>query len=431
MEAQSLQPTRNPSLAKLTRDLGDDAALLRYLPYKRATFELQKEIPEAAPERLLYGDMLEGKDQLWIYFTLNSYTKRKSDYASMLTFQTIKGAAHHEASVRPGTVQAIARASLVFKYAQGYQAVEAVAKYFFIHRGIDKQLQFPVSSAPFRESLVRACQHYKDVYNKLQPGVPASRRPSIKTTGGSHRVDHARSLTVQESSRAAPATPLLSRSPLTSSMLSSTQSRLPSEAMSHGSSRAMSMSSLGGRKRKHSADTDQSRSSKLQDSHTQPGPSNASWYKPDDLSSSSQLRSSLLAVTPSPPRDEVVQEHAEETPVGENKNLEPERSADGDHLDSVDPDAMMDQYIELKTREEELDSKINDLETARANIADQVTQLQADMNAIDDRKEDLKQEKARMRADMKKLQIRLDGEEHLEFGFEAGRRMEAKRRRME
>jgi hypothetical protein len=95
MEALPPRPASNPSLDKLTRDLDEDAALLRYLPYRRATFELQHEIPEAAPERLLYGDMLENKDQLWIYFTLNTHHKQKSNYASMLTFQTIKGAANH------------------------------------------------------------------------------------------------------------------------------------------------------------------------------------------------------------------------------------------------------------------------------------------------------------------------------------------------
>jgi hypothetical protein len=62
MEALPPRPASNPSLDKLTRDLDEDAALLKYLPYTRATFEIQNEIPEAAPERLLYGDMLENKD---------------------------------------------------------------------------------------------------------------------------------------------------------------------------------------------------------------------------------------------------------------------------------------------------------------------------------------------------------------------------------
>ena len=143
----------NPSLDKLWRDLGEDAALLKYLPYRRATFEPQNEIPEAAPERLLYGDMLKNKDQLWIYFTLHSHHKQKSNYASMLTFQTIKSATNHEASVRPGTVPKVALASRVFKHAQSYQAVEAVAKYFFIQRGMNTLV------LKFSYNLVRRALH--------------------------------------------------------------------------------------------------------------------------------------------------------------------------------------------------------------------------------------------------------------------------------
>ena len=430
MEALLPRSTSNPSLDKLWRDLEEDAALLRYLPYKRATFELQNEIPEAAPERLLYGDMLEKKDQLWIYFTLNSHHKQRSNYASMLTFQTIEGAAHHEASVRPGTVQKVAQASKVFKHAQGYQAVEAVAKYFFIQKGIDKQLQFPVSSAPFRDSLVRVCQHYKEVFDQLKSQDSASRRSSIMTTGGNHGMDPARLHGFQEPSRAASEAPFPGHSSSASSMLSPVQSRLSSRAMSHGSSRAMSLSGGEGRKRRHSASPDQPQFTKHRESHTQPGRSNAIEDKAGGFSSYSQPPSPFLVTATPPLPEHTLEENMEEAQVNES-NLESEKSVGEGHLGDIDRNTMMDQYIALKAQEEELDGKIGDMEMKRANIADQVAELQADMNAIDDRKGDLEEEKARVRAEKRKLQIKLDENEHLDFGFEAGRRMEAKRQRME
>jgi predicted nuclease with TOPRIM domain len=119
----------------------------------------------------------------------------------------------------------------------------------------------------------------------------------------------------------------------------------------------------------------------------------------------------------------------EDAPLSENNEAELEQSADGEQPVSFDRDAMMDQYISLKAREEELDAKISDMETERTNIADQIAELQANMNAIIDRKEDLEREQARVRAEKKKLQVQLNEDEHLDFGFEAGRRMEIKRQR--
>jgi hypothetical protein len=48
-----------------------------------------------------------------------------------------------------------------------------------------------------------------------------------------------------------------------------------------------------------------------------------------------------------------------------------------------------------------------------------------------ERKGDLEDQKNRVRAEKMRLQVQLDRDEHLDFGLEAGRRMETKRRRWE
>ncbi|KAH6866354.1 hypothetical protein BKA58DRAFT_319335 [Alternaria rosae] len=347
MFARSPQPDDSPSYAKLKRDLGDDAPLLNFLPYKRATFEPQNEIAEAAPERLLYGDMMESKGSLWIYWTLNYHNKKKShhDYR-MITFQTIEGAKNHEAGVRPGSVQNVALASWPFKHAKDHDALAAIAKYLFIRKGIDMQLQFPVSSGPFREALMRVCQHYKAIYNETQANKAASRRASVMPTGGHHEMANQQFQDPREPSSAASLAPSQAHSPAPSQSLFQPLFRDPSR------------------------------------------------------------------------------------PVNNNKpNLE--QPAGVVRPGDVDRETMMDQYIALKAREEELDGRISDMETERVRIADQVTGLQADINAIGNRKGDLEEEKGRVRAEKKQLQIQLDKDEHLDFGFEAGRRMETKRQRRE
>jgi len=79
---------------------------------------------------------------------------------------------------------------------------------------------------------------------------------------------------------------------------------------------------------------------------------------------------------------------------------------------------MTGQYITLKAREEEL-----------VNIQGQIVELQAYLNAANDRKWDLQVKKMRVRDEKRRIKSRLDEDEHVEFGFDAGRRMETKRLR--
>jgi hypothetical protein len=433
MFAPSHRPDDNPSYAKLKRDLGDDAPLLNFLPYKRATFEPQNEIAEAAPERLLYGDMLESKGQLWVYWTLNYHKKQKSnrDYR-MVTFQTIEGAKNHKAGVRPGLVREVALASWPFKYAEDQYALAAIAKYFFVRRGIDMQLQYPMSSEPFREALMRACQQYKAVYDEKQANKPAGRRLSIMPTGGNHGIAHAQSQSLREPSYTHSTALSLAHSPTPSSAPSQTSLRAPSRVTSRGPSRPMSMASVHTRKRQRSSSADH-----YSEPRQPPGlPAQLSGrsvthQEPGSLSSNSRLPSPFLAAVQSGLDEHPEDGDLEEPQVGNNNDAELEQSADGERLTSIDREAMMDDYIALKAQEEELDSKISDVEREGNHIAGQVADLQADIDAIRERQLDLEEEKGRVQTEKKKLQIQLDKNEHLDFGFEAGRKMENKRQRKE
>jgi chromosome segregation ATPase len=90
----------------------------------------------------------------------------------------------------------------------------------------------------------------------------------------------------------------------------------------------------------------------------------------------------------------------------------------------------MDKYIALQAQEEELDSGICDAENERSDIAAQIVGLQARLNEAEETKSELMRETHNIRAEKKRLQSSLDLEEQLEFGFEAGRKMESKRVKM-
>jgi hypothetical protein len=103
-------------------ELDRDAELLKYLPYKRATFQPQFGLPGVASHRLLYGDLMDEKDQLRIYFTLlgggdHNYNKETGG-TRMIKFHTLKGAQIGEKPVHPMEVQKAALAARPFKLAR-------------------------------------------------------------------------------------------------------------------------------------------------------------------------------------------------------------------------------------------------------------------------------------------------------------------------
>jgi hypothetical protein len=116
----------NRSYAKLVMELDKDVELLKFLPSNRETFQEQYELKGAARHRLLYGDMMEEKDQLWIYFTLlgrgDNYNS-KTGGNRMIMFYKLKSAQAGGPSIRPNNVQGLAQASQPFKYAKTYYQV--------------------------------------------------------------------------------------------------------------------------------------------------------------------------------------------------------------------------------------------------------------------------------------------------------------------
>jgi hypothetical protein len=110
----------------LRKELEQNAELLKYLPFNRATFQPQIELYGAASHRLLYGDMMEEKNQIWIYFTMlgggHNYCKGTGG-TRMISFHTLKGAQNGSEAMHPKDVQKAALAAGAFKLAQNHLQV--------------------------------------------------------------------------------------------------------------------------------------------------------------------------------------------------------------------------------------------------------------------------------------------------------------------
>jgi hypothetical protein len=94
-------------------------------------------------------------------------------------------------------------------------------------------------------------------------------------------------------------------------------------------------------------------------------------------------------------------------------------------ISAEERDKNVDEYIAPQNEEEELDRKIVEAETERADY-------QSRLNKAINQKAKLMEEKEKVKAEKQRLQSSLDANEALEFGYEAGRRsMENKRARRE
>ncbi|KAH3940584.1 hypothetical protein HBH70_025820 [Parastagonospora nodorum] len=373
-------PKDNRSFTNLRMELGHNGELLKYLPYNRTTFQAQSELPGAAPERILYGDMMEEKDQLWIYWTLlggaNYTNKGPHGSAKMITFQTLKGAQNGDAPIRPQNVQKIALASAPFKLAGDAFQIMAIAAYFFVRRGVDEKLKTPISLKNYKLELVRACKIYKAVYEQAQAAKNPAQSQAVATAGtvekaASREVSHVAS----PSRRSAEfrREPSVFRAP--SSVTRSSElldelydSRPPSHSGSIGQTRK------------------RARSPAAYPSYQQ-----------------------SLARYPSTPTPDYIYQ------------------ADSDSLEYPEREVMVDKYVALQAQEEDLDRRINDAEGERSEIAAQIVGFQARLRQTENNKAALMEEKDDIKTEKKDVQSSLNGDEQLEFGFEAGRRMESKR----
>ncbi|KAJ4366772.1 hypothetical protein N0V83_007297 [Neocucurbitaria cava] len=358
--ANTIKQGHNAPYEQLKRELGDDAALLKYLPYPHATFEEQTEHGGAVPERLLFGDMRETRGTLWAY-----YTMLVEGTTPTVAFHTIRGAKQHMHPIHPSRATFYATPSFPFKYAEDHDQIVAIVHYFFIRRGADDHLNHPISAQPFKDDLLRACRHYEAVHKQIHA------REAAQTSGGPAygSMERVRQWIVNCDvlTRKAADQPGGSVHGSTSH-----SARAPSYALSSGFHR----------KRQHSPDQ---------------------YYKeeeePGHLAPYSQS-TTLREMTPDRP--------------------------------ITARDALVTQYIALQDREDELNSRIQQVEVDKTNIEDTMAELQADLNAANDRMYDLEIEKGRLRDEKKQLQGFAEVfDDQVELGLAVGREMERKRLRRE
>ncbi|KAH7378461.1 hypothetical protein DE146DRAFT_731056 [Phaeosphaeria sp. MPI-PUGE-AT-0046c] len=313
-------PDDNRSLTNLRTELNDDLDVLKFLPYSRATFVPQNELPGAAADRILYGDMIDEKDQLWIYFTLlggvQKYNKVKGGNR-MITLNSLKGVQNGDAPVRPNMVQKVALASAPFKFASNAQQVMAIAKYYFIKCGVDTMLETPLSMGWWKGDLIAAAKEYRAVHGYQE----ARKAERAKQQGPATQPDFARRL----------------------------------------SQDGVFESSL-----KHVRDFD---------SYNDDG---RPFRRPSPYPSISQI----------------------------------ERVAN-ERLDSQARDSLMEKYINIQIEQEDYERCIEEVEGKRSGLAAEIVGLQAKLDTATSQKRDLEE--------------LLGIDELVEFGFEAGRRVERKR----
>lgn len=245
-----------------------------------------------------------------------------------------------------------------------------------MRRGVDEKLKTPISLKNYKSELVRACKIYKAVYEQAQAAKNLAVSQAVATAGtvekaASREVSHVAS----PSRRSAEfrREPSVFRSPSSATRSYELRddpydSRLPSDSSSIGQTR------------KHAR-------------------------SPAAYSSNQRPRDRYPS-TPTP--DYIYQ-------------------AVSDSLEYPEREAMVDKYVALQAQEEDLDHRINDAEGERSDIAAQIVGFQKRLREAENNKATLMEEKDKIKTEKKDVQSSLNGDEQLEFGFEAGRRMESKR----
>jgi hypothetical protein len=389
----------NRSFAALRMELGDEAGMLQ-------------ELRGAAPDRLLYGDMLEGDDQLWCYFTLlgggDNYSKQTGSNR-MVCFYTLKGAQIGDSPVHPGQIKNCALASQPFKNARGQWEVLAIAKYFFIKHGVDQGLDKPLSITAFKSDLLKACGYYKaahdrqELLKKAAAGVTGSAAGAptepARLGHGQHRVSER---TRYEYRRASSGSQYTQGSASSSGLNDDSRATVtsPHESMAPPSRRQSSELPTGpvnlwqSPSQSFHVDNTRKRTGSLS-SYTNGQPQ--SYYSPSTCEPQHQYSFSptLAYNTPS----------AQPAPA------------------PLDRETTMERYIALQLQEEELDHKIREVEDQRSEAAAEMVGLQARLDEVSDKKWNLMDEKDKTKIEKRRLQGSLEREDQLEFGFEVGRRM--------
>jgi hypothetical protein len=407
--------SNNRSLNAARMELGDQAELLKFLPFHRATFQAQTELPGAAPDRLLYGDMMEEKDQLWCYFTLlgggDNYNQNTGGNR-MISFYTLKGAQSGGSPFHSGQIKASALASQPFKLARGQREIAAIAKYFFIKRGVDKVLVEPLSIRSFKADLLRACGDYKAAHARQQlvkQGAAGGPRPGIDAPTAPSGPRHEQQRGSDEAlSRDRPASFTTEYDEGTASTGGWPEENNPYAASSREQMAAPS-SHQSWEHQDAPSDTRKSPSQYFNANNPRKRTRSPSNY------TNGQSRHNYSPSVGKPQRHYPPSPQlAHNTPV-----TQPVQASDT----PLDRETTMEEYIALQRQEEEVDRKLQEVEEQRAEVASQMVGLQARLNEVNNKKWDLMDEKDKIKEQKRRLQGSLERDDQLDFGFEAGRRM--------
>ncbi|KAL6706649.1 hypothetical protein ACN47E_005191 [Coniothyrium glycines] len=142
----------HPSLDKLKRDFSDDAPLLNSLPSECVSVQEQTELEGVDLHRILYGEMMDEKDQLWTYFT--QVMPSMSDAEELLSLYTLNAAQSDGIHTCMYRNQNLALASLIFMQARNLHVVLAIAKHYSMLLCIATLLHWPLAVQSSRNDLL-------------------------------------------------------------------------------------------------------------------------------------------------------------------------------------------------------------------------------------------------------------------------------------
>jgi hypothetical protein len=141
------------SLAPLKIELGDQAHLLQYLPYNKAEFSDQQEDPDAVPLKLHYGTLKTSNDD---HVFIIAYPAVNAISSPGFSIFTCDSAGNLKERIPALDIGSWATPDAAFDGLVHQQKVLAVAKYYFMMRGVDMKYPVPISKT-FKEAILAAC----------------------------------------------------------------------------------------------------------------------------------------------------------------------------------------------------------------------------------------------------------------------------------
>jgi hypothetical protein len=141
------------SLAPLKTELGDQAHMLQYLPYNKAEFSDQQEDPDAVPLKLHYGTLKTSNDDHVFIF---AYPAVNDTISPGFRIFTCDSASNLKGRIPAFDIGSWATPDAAFHGLVHQQKVLAVAKYYFMMRGVDMKYPVPISKT-FKEAILAAC----------------------------------------------------------------------------------------------------------------------------------------------------------------------------------------------------------------------------------------------------------------------------------